>query len=177
MMTRTGSWEKCGVGGNLTVMASRPPNPLSQRRKQTEVWREKERIYSWLLLWVLCQNKPLWWARVLFSQQSATVTQHWLQLKQGQEETNKGNEIWIWNQEKQLMSLLSAPWAVFNKFRLENLFYIWQIVIKIPTTIILKPFWINYVSHTFCLWRPNKQITVKQEMLLLEKHEQTCLIN
>lgn len=102
--------KKCGVGGNLTVMGSRPPSPLSQRRKPTELWREEERIYSWLLFWGPCQTKPLRWVCVLFSQQSATVTQHWLQLKQGQEETNKGNEIWIWKARKAVHdSALSPP--------------------------------------------------------------------
>lgn len=52
------------VRGNLAVMVSRPPSPLSQSGKPTELWREEERIYSWLLLWVPCQNKPLWWVCV-----------------------------------------------------------------------------------------------------------------
>lgn len=95
--------------GDLTVTVSRPPNPSSERRKQTELRREEERFYSWLLLWVPCQNKPLWCVCVLFSQQSTAVTQQWLQLKQGQEETNKGNEIWKWNHEKQFLTLPSPP--------------------------------------------------------------------
>lgn len=49
------------------------------------------------------------------------------------------------------------PWATFNNFRLANQIWIWQSVLKIPTAIILKP--------------------LKQDILLLEKHEQTCLIN
>lgn len=87
-MTRTGRWEKCVVGGNLTVMESRPPNPLSQRRNQTVLWWGEERIHSWRLL--PSQNEPLWWVCVPLLQQSAVVTQHRWLLEQGQEETDKG---------------------------------------------------------------------------------------
>lgn len=91
--------EKCGVGeGESSSNGEQTTKSLeSEWKTDRTVARRGEDLFLTAAVSSVSKQTSLMSLCVLLSQQSATVTQHWLQLKQGQEETNKGNETWIWN--------------------------------------------------------------------------------
>lgn len=67
-------------------------SPELQRQRQTEAKEQKqEKIYSWLLTALSPVTKQAALMSLVLCSRS-TVTQHPALLKQGQEETNRGNE-------------------------------------------------------------------------------------
>lgn len=81
------TWKKSS-NNNKTIVKS----PELQRQRQTEAKEQnQEKIYSWLLTALSPVTKQAALMSLVLCSRS-TVTQHPALLKQGQEETNRGNE-------------------------------------------------------------------------------------